>query len=433
MKKKVCILLALMMSLLIVACGGTNDGNENMNGSSRNAQNEDNNGGTAESIKITILNNKIEIEDGLKHAAEIYSELNPEVTFEIVSLTADPYNAELKTRFAGGEEPDIFAINGYSDMVLWQDKLEDLSDQSWVEDMMDFAYSNIQLDGIYGMPLCVEGGAYMYNKDMFAEAGIYELPRTFTELENCLEKLKSAGYTALVEDGEYYGRAYYCINYIIAMQDDPMDFIDGLNDGSASFAGAPLANDIMDYWKWEFDQIDNMLSIDFLTQVSMFANGEAAITFGGNWNQTSLDEINPELNVGMFPVPIFEDAEQNDFMLASVTTYWGVNKNSASKEAAKDFMEWLVTDEEGQQCMTDEMLLIPAFENFSASDEKIGALGRDLLTYISAGKVKNFYGPFYPEGGLQTFGEDMQKMLAGRCTIDELLVALDQDWQRLSK
>ena len=62
MKKKVCILLALMMSLLIVACGGTHDGNENMNGSSRNAQNEENNGGTVESIKITILNNKIEIE-----------------------------------------------------------------------------------------------------------------------------------------------------------------------------------------------------------------------------------------------------------------------------------------------------------------------------------------------------------------------------------
>lgn len=170
----------------------------------------------------------------------------------------------------------------------------------------------------------------------------------------------------------------------------------------------------------------------FLTQVSKFANEEVAITFGGNWNQASFDELNPNLKVGMFPVPMFEDASKNDFMLAGVTTYWGVNKESAVKDVAKDFMSWLVTSEEGQKFITSEMLLIPAFTNFSATAEEIGPLGSDLAEYISAGKVKNFYAAFYPEGGMQTFGEDMQKMLAGAATVDELLVTLDNDWKRLA-
>ena len=59
-------------------------------------------------------------------------------------------------------------------------------------------------------------------------------------------------------------------------------------------------------------------------------------------------------------------------------------------------------------------------------------MGSDLSEYISAGKVKNFYAAFYPEGGMQTFGEDMQKMLAGATTVDELLVTLDNDWKRLA-
>lgn len=216
------------------------------------------------------------------------------------------------------------------------------------------------------------------------------------------------------------------------MQKDPLAFMAGLADGTTSFATAPLAKEIMEYWQWESTQIENMLSIDFLTQVSKFANEEVAITFGGNWNQASFDEINPNLKVGMFPVPMFEDASKNDFMLAGVTTYWGVNKESAVKDVAKDFMSWLVTSEEGQKFITSEMLLIPAFTNFSATAEEIGPLGSDLAEYISAGKVKNFYAAFYPEGGMQTFGEDMQKMLAGAATVDELLVTLDNDWKRLA-
>ena len=416
-KKFLPLIIALVLMLSLCACGNREDST---------SDNEEN------AVKVTILNNKIEIESGLLNATKTYQKIHPNVEFEIVSLVAEPYNAELKTRFAGGEKPDIFALSGYSDMVLWKDYLEDLSDQPWTTDMVDIAYNSIDLGGIYGMPLCVEGGAYMYNKTMFENAGIESVPTTYSELLTCMKKLEAAGYTPLINDGSSYGRAYYGVNYVIAMQKDPLAFMAGLADGTTSFANAPLAKEIMEYWQWESTQVENMLSIEFLTQVSKFANEEVAITFGGNWNQASFDEINPNLKVGMFPVPMFEDASMNDFMLAGVTTYWGVNKESAVKDVAKDFMSWLVTSEEGQKFITSEMLLIPAFTSFSATAEEIGPLGSDLSEYISAGKVKNFYAAFYPEGGMQTFGEDMQKMLAGAATVDELLVTLDNDWKRLA-
>ena len=111
-KKFLPLIIALALMFSLCACGNREDSA---------ADNEE------DAVKVTILNNKIEIESGLLNATKAYQNTHPNVEFEIVSLVAEPYNAELKTRFAGGEKPDIFALSGYSDMVLWKDYLEDLS------------------------------------------------------------------------------------------------------------------------------------------------------------------------------------------------------------------------------------------------------------------------------------------------------------------
>lgn len=105
-KKFLPLIIALALMFSLCACGNRED--------SASDNEED-------AVKVTILNNKIEIESGLLNATKAYQNTHPNVEFEIVSLVAEPYNAELKTRFAGGEKPDIFALSGYSDMVLWKD------------------------------------------------------------------------------------------------------------------------------------------------------------------------------------------------------------------------------------------------------------------------------------------------------------------------
>lgn len=55
----------------------------------------------------------------------------------------------------------------------------------------------------------------------------------------------------------------------------------------------------------------------------------------GNWAQTLVDNITPDMNIGMFPVPINEDAEKNDKMTVGIPANLVVNKESGSKEEAK--------------------------------------------------------------------------------------------------
>ena len=77
----------------------------------------------------------------------------------------------------------------------------------------------------------------------------------------------------------------------------------------------------------------------------------------GNWTQVQIDGIDPDLNLGILPMPI--NNEPNDKLFVGVPNYWVVNKNSQVKPEAKEFLEWLVTSDIGKQYMTKEFKFIP--------------------------------------------------------------------------
>lgn len=77
----------------------------------------------------------------------------------------------------------------------------------------------------------------------------------------------------------------------------------------------------------------------------MVASGEAAMMQQGNWTQGQIDGIDPDLNLGILPMPIDDTPEDNDKLYVGVPSNWVVNKFSPVKEEAKIFLDWLVTSE----------------------------------------------------------------------------------------
>ena len=126
------------------------------------------------------------------------------------------------------------------------------------------------------------------------------------------------------------------------------------------------------------------------------------------------------------------DEKEND-QLYLVGTYWGVNKDSENLDTVKDFINWLVTSDEGKECMTKTLQLIPAYNNMEADADSIGTLGKAVSDYMAAGKVDNIYYTFYPDGFAQAAGEAVQKLGAGRSTNEEFLQELQDAWDNLSK
>jgi raffinose/stachyose/melibiose transport system substrate-binding protein len=413
MKKKHAGLVAIFVLTLLAGCNKT----EKTEGASAR--------------QVILYNNKIEITGVLDAMAAEYNAGHANVTLVVNTTGSDAYAAELKTRFAGGEEPDIFVITGTEQMLLYLEYLEDLSGQGWIADMVDIAKPNISQDGkIYGFPVGIEGYGYMYNKNAFAKAGIAKVPLTLKEFADAAGKLKASGYAYPFVNtfGEWYQSGMFYFNAALAQQEDPFAFIEGLNKGTETIIGNKAFAGLADMINIDFAGCESPLNTDFSAQVSGFAGERAAISMGGTWNQPTLDDANPGMNVGLMPLPFMDGESANDVLYAGVTNYWSVNKNSASKEDAKEFLNWLVNDTAGRRYLTTEMKNIPAFKSIAADNTAIGPLGQSLAEYLSAGKVRGIYNSRYSFSATQEFGTSIQKYAAGKINRQQLLQEFQSAW-----
>lgn len=436
--KKSKTILALILALLLAAlagCGGpgsTPDAPQD----GQPVQNEPAApGNSGEKKTVKIFQYKVEIADQLMALADEYMVLHPEIDLQVESVTSTDYNTLLKTKFASGEAPDIFNNQGFTEFALWKDKIEDLSDQSWVKDMASITTEGVSDENghIYGLPLYLEGYNFCYNVKLFEDAGIAKLPETLEELDAVCQQLEDAGIPAIINSlGSWYNMGTFGTNVAMAHQPDVNAFIAGLNAGTENFED----NDIFNQW---VDLVDVMvkhtymdpLTTSFSDQMSRMANGEAAITLCNNGAWLSFMDINPDVEVGYFNIPINNDAAYNNVLFAGVSTYWVVNKESASKEEAKAFLDWLVTSERGQYYLVQEFGFVSGLTSIPAPEEYVGPLSAAVADAVAAGNTLGWEWSKYPAGMTEEFGVWIQKYVSGACGRQEMLEGFTQSWQNL--
>ncbi|MFD3260417.1 ABC transporter substrate-binding protein [Paenibacillus lentus] len=432
MKKYVVLLSALMiLSVILSACGGSssNPANNGNGGASSEGS------GKQEQKTVTIFQFKTEIVEGLNELKVEFEKEYPNIKLDIQTVGGGAdYDAALKTKFASGDAPDIFSNNGYSKLDMWQDKVEDLSDQPWVQDLVPLAAEPITKDGkVYGMPLALEGFGFIYNKDLFQQVGITVPPRTYTELEDAAKKLKAAGITPFANAyQEWWLVGSQGISVAFANQDDIDGFINGLNEGTASIVGnekfenwARLMQLTVDYGN------KNPLTTDYNTQVTMFANGEAAMMQEGNWAQTMIDGITPNMNIGVLPMPVSDNAEQTGKVTIGVPVNLVVNKDSDAKEEAKIFLNWLVTSDIGKEYIVKKFKFIPTMKSIQSTPEDMGAIAADLWNYIEEDKIILHQAGKYPDGVAQEFGSVIQQFIAGKSDVNAWAENMQAAWDKL--
>ncbi|WP_282937054.1 extracellular solute-binding protein [Paenibacillus sp. RC67] len=398
-------------------------------------------GGDAGAKKVTLkmFQFKVEIAEPLAKLAAEYEKANPGVKIQIDTVGGgSDYGAALMAKFNSGDKPDIFNNGGFSDLDKWIEHLEDLSDQPWVKDMVPVAKEPMTKNGkLYGQPLNLEGYGFLYNKDLFAQAGITEVPKTLSQLEDAAKKLQDKGIQPFVNGyGEWWVLGNHFVNIPFAQQPDPNAFIDGLNKGTAKIQG----NAGFENWMKLFDlQLKygnkNPLQTDYKTQVTEFATGKAAMTQQGNWTQLQITQTNPNIKVGFLPMPISDDAAANDKLPVGVPNNWVINKNSPNKEEAKKFLNWMVSSDIGKKYITEEFKFIPAFTNIPADEKILGPLAADIIKYSKENKTLSWNWFKFPggEASSQKFAAAMQAYVAKQKTKDQMLDEFQKTWDSLKK
>ncbi len=390
---------------------------------------------STDSKTIHIYQFKVEISEPLKAMVAEYEKEHPGIKVEVLSVGGGmDYAASLKAKFSSGDEPDIFTNEGYQDMETWFEYLEDLSDQPWVNELDDFAKRPMTKDGkLYGQPMNLEGFGFIYNRDLFEQAGITDLPQTLTELRQVAQRLEEQGIIPFANAyQEYWVLGNHLANIPFSRQEEPERFIEELDAQTNRIPGNPVFDDWVQLMDLMLEYSNPYpLTTDYNTQVTLFATGQAAMMPQGNWTQPQIDGINPDLNIGILPTPVNDDPALADYLAVGVPANWVVNKNSPVKEEAKDFLNWMVTSDTGKRYITEEFKFVPAFQSIKTSPDIVGDLGAEIIRRVEEDKVLSWNFSRFPKGLNHDLSSIMQAYIAGAITKEDMMQQFQEAWDNL--
>ena len=414
MKKRViAALMAFVMVFALAACGGGASGGS----------------GGGDKTAITIFNSKMEIQSQMEEMAEKYSE-EKGVDVEVY-YSSDTVAAHMSTRYAANDPYTIAMVDAKDIYSLGPEHAIDLSDQDWVKDTTQA----ISVDGkVLGFPCCVEARGILYNGDAIAEATGREFDpstiKTTADFKALIDEIVAGGMELPVGvQKEDWSLGAHYLQQVYEMHDDPDAFIAGIKDGSVKLIEDPVFNALMD----TFDVLkeynyakDAPISAEREVTEMMLAEGDLCFKFGGNWDWSNMVETNYTEHLGMMPVPSDLDG-YNTKLVGGGSKYFFIDNTVSEEEqqAAKDFLNWLVYDEEGQDFLVNTCALVPAFSNITlpVSDP----LGSSVKAFADKGALTANYN-YAPDDHYAKNGASFQKYLAGQIDRAGLADEITEYW-----
>ena len=418
--------IVLMMSVFLAACSSS--GEETSGSDSK------------DKVVVDVFQFKVEFKDQFEALAKQYEELNKDVEINITSVGGgEDYGAALKSKFASGNEPAIYNVGGPQDVKDWQDKLADLSDTESASVALDGTLDGVTADGkVLGLPYNQEGYGFLYNKEVFKKAGINpEGITSYASLVEAVETLDSKkdelGIKAVfaLPGKETWVTGLHLSNTFIAPEFDG-NVVTAFESSKVDFTYGDAFKNILDIQNKY--SVQPTVSLDYSQQVEeLFSLGNVAIIQQGNWVYGSIADIDEDFaenNVGILPIPV--EGYKEDSIPVGIPMYWGVNSNKDEKviSAAKDFLDWMYTSEEGKDAVLTEFKFIPAYEGYDVS-KITDPLSKAVYEYATAGKTIGWTFMGYPTGwGQNELGVNIQKYISGEGEWEELISDSKAAWEK---
>ena len=385
---------------------------------------------------VTILNSKMEIQDQLEEMASAYSETH-DADLEVY-YSSDTIAAHLSTRYASNEPYTLAMVDAKDVYSLAAEHAVDLSSEDWVKDTTEA----ISVDGkVYGFPVCVEARGIIYNADAIKNTTGKDFDpasvKTLDDFSALLDELKAGGMaspTGIMK--EDWSLAAHYLAEVYEQHDDPDAFLQSLHDGSANIEDDEIFNSMMDTFdvlKANNYALGNAISAEREVTEQKLAEGEIAFMFGGNWDWSVINQYDYSENMGIMPVPQNTSSDANTKLVGGGSKYFFIdsseNTSEAQVQAAKDFLNWLVYDEEGQKFIVEDCALVPAYSNITLAVSD--PLGSSVKSYADKGALIANYN-YCPDDHYSKLGASFQEYLGDQTDRGGFAKSIDSYWQEVT-
>ena len=408
MKKKIvsALLVAAMAVTAFAGCGNNGDDGSTQAGGKADK--------TA-SGKVYMLNFKPETDEAWKALAETYTDQTG-VEVNILTAADGQYDTTLQSEMSKSDMPTIFTVGNTTAAQTWNDYTYDLKDTDLYNHLTDKSLVINYDNKVAGVANCYECYGIIFNKTILEgycgmdgavvksvdEINNFDtLKKVADDINSRVDEINEALGTDLTEafasagldDGSSWRFSGHLANMPLyyEFKDDGCD----LTAGEAEITGKYLDNfkNVWDMYVSDSAADPKTLNSGALNAESEFGMGEAVFYQNGDWEYANL--TNPDNgytvtaeDLSMMPIYFGVD-DANEGLCVGTENYWAVNKKAPQEDidATLEFLNWVITSDEGRDAITNQMGLTAPFDTFTGDYETKNAFAQASNKLMSDGKT----------------------------------------------
>ncbi|MFC8452037.1 extracellular solute-binding protein [Kitasatospora sp. NPDC057223] len=357
---------------------------------------------------------------------------NPTVKVDFVSVPFDQAQNKLQTAMGAKGAPDVFRSEvGWTAAFAKAGYLEPLDATPAAADAGAFQPSLIQQakyqGKLYGVPLVTDTLGLLYNKDLFAKAGITAAPKTWDELKSAAaavkEKAGADGFWMRAGDG------YYAMPLLFGEGTDTVDAA-----GKKITVTSPEAAKAVETYKSLFTAPGtvkaDLTSDSYAHMMDAFNSGKVAAIIQGPWEITNVYKgtaFADKANLGIAPVPAGSAGKAGAPTGGhNISVYAGADK--AHKAAAEKFAAYM-TSAESQAFIAQKNSTLPTRSDAYTPEVKAnpGIAGfQDVLPTAQPRPELAEYSSLFA-----SLGTNLGKVVQGGTTTQDGLATIATDYAKL--
>ena len=294
------------------------------------------------------------LQEWMGRTVEAFEDAYPTIEVDAVYQNTDAIIPAWEAAMQSQSGPDItfFWSTGDLPRAIWNGSLAPLDELISEAERAHYPSQFADMDSfegeLYAVPWIVEGYPIVYNKRLFAQAGLDpdEFPLAWTAFVQACGQLRARGITPIsfgLKGGWHLG--YLMPGLFMSLVDSQADYL-ALFIGDARFTDPGYAV----VWSRIRELVtegcfnDDAASVDFYEAQNRFVAGEVAMTIGNASSGSLFErEMGPGI-VGLAPYPMIGDGRHGG-TYAVVDQKLAITSWSPNKEEAAAFLEFIHTPE----------------------------------------------------------------------------------------
>ena len=377
MKKFLALILALVMALSLVACGEKKDDTKT-------------DGDTATG-SVYYLNFKPESDAAWQTLAAAYT-AETGVPVKVVTAASGQYDTTLTAEMDKDAAPTMFQVGNLGAVNSYGEFCYNLEGTDVYNQMTTHDFDLKNADGeTVSIGYCYEAFGIIVNKALLEKAG-----HSLDEITN-FESLKAVaddiharaaelGFDAFTSAGLDGYSSWRFSGHLANM---PLFY--EFRDDNVTAQPAAIKGTYLDNYKaiWDLYITDSattgaaLLSATGDQAEAEFGEGKAVFYQNGTWEYSNLTGEKFGMNADdltMIPIYCGIEGEEKAGLCTGTENYWSVNKNASEEDikATLDFLNWVVTSEEGTAMMAEQFGACP-FQASKAPSNPFSALANEYV------------------------------------------------------